>query len=160
MAQYAGFWIRVAAYIIDYIIVSVATYAIVFILALATGLQTQSAGATGEEAAVIAGLVMFLVVFVGQWLYYAMMESSSLQGTLGKKAVGIAVTDESGRRIGFGRATGRYFAKIISGLILLFGYFMIGWTQRKQGLHDMIAGTLVYYSRGGQNLTTSAEVFE
>jgi uncharacterized RDD family membrane protein YckC len=157
MAQHAGFWIRFAAYIIDYVIVTIASYIVIFALALGIGLQSNG---SEDVVAVIASVGMVLIVFVGQWLYYAIMESSSYQGTLGKKAVGIAVTDELGRRIGFGRATGRYFAKIISGLILLFGYFMIGWTRRKQGLHDMIAGTLVYYSRGGQDLTTSAAVFE
>jgi uncharacterized RDD family membrane protein YckC len=157
MAQHAGFWIRFAAYIIDYVIVTIASYIVIFALALGIGLQSNG---SEDVVAVIASVGMVLIVFVGQWLYYAIMESSSYQGTLGKKAVGIAVTDELGRRIGFGQATGRYFAKIISGLILLFGYFMIGWTRRKQGLHDMIAGTLVYYSRGGQDLTTSAAVFE
>jgi uncharacterized RDD family membrane protein YckC len=77
------------------------------------------------------------------WLYYALMESSSNQGTLGKMALGLTVTDQAGQRISFGRATGRFFAKILSAMILLIGFFMIGWTARKQGLHDMIAGTLV-----------------
>jgi uncharacterized RDD family membrane protein YckC len=58
-------------------------------------------------------------------------------------ALGIIVTDLEGRRIGFGRATGRYFAKILSALILGIGFLMVAFTQRKQGLHDMIAGTLV-----------------
>ena len=80
---------------------------------------------------------------VGQWLYFSLMESSRLQATVGKLAVGIVVTDENGMRIGFGRATGRYFAKFISAIILGIGYLMAGWTQRKQALHDMIAGTLV-----------------
>jgi uncharacterized RDD family membrane protein YckC len=71
------------------------------------------------------------------------MESSAWQGTLGKKALGLTVTDLEGRRISFGRATGRYFAKIISTLILCIGYMMAGFTERKQALHDMIAGTLV-----------------
>ena len=71
------------------------------------------------------------------------MESSVKRATLGKMALGIAVTDVDGRRITFMRATGRHFAKMISGLILLIGYLMAAWTKKKQGLHDILAGTLV-----------------
>jgi uncharacterized RDD family membrane protein YckC len=71
------------------------------------------------------------------------MESSARRATLGKMALGLVVTDLEGRQLTFGRATGRYFGKILSGLICLFGYFMAGWTEKKQGLHDMLANTLV-----------------
>jgi uncharacterized RDD family membrane protein YckC len=80
---------------------------------------------------------------VVSWLYSALMERSSKQATLGKMALGIRVTDLDGNRIGFGKATGRYFAKILSALILGIGFLMVAFTQRKQGLHDMLAGTLV-----------------
>ncbi|WP_446728107.1 RDD family protein [Peribacillus sp. TH14] len=53
------------------------------------------------------------------------------------------MTDLNGGRIGFGRATGRYFATIISGMIFYIGYIMAGFTSKKQALHDMIAGTVV-----------------
>lgn len=82
------------------------------------------------------------------WLYFALMESSGRQATLGKMALGIVVTDLNGDKIGFGRATGRYFAKILSGLILFIGFIMVAFTQKKQGLHDMIAGTLVVKRAG------------
>jgi Tfp pilus assembly major pilin PilA len=71
------------------------------------------------------------------------MQSSSRQATLGKMALGIKVTSAEGERISFLRATGRYFATILSGLILMIGYLLAAFTQRKQALHDMIAGTLV-----------------
>jgi uncharacterized RDD family membrane protein YckC len=71
------------------------------------------------------------------------MESSAKQATVGKMALGIIVTDLEGRRLGFGRATGRYFAKILSALILGIGFLMAAFTERKQGLHDMVASTLV-----------------
>ena len=77
-----------------------------------------------------------------------------------KKALGLSVTDLSGNRIGFGRATGRYFAKILSGLILLIGFIMVAFTQRKQGLHDMLAGTLVYKASPSELAGTNAAVFE
>ena len=92
----------------------------------------------------LVALTVLLVVIVGLavWLYEALMTSSSKQGTLGKMAFRMKVTDLNGRRISFGRATGRFFAKILSG-ILYIGYIMAGFTERKQALHDMIAGTLV-----------------
>jgi len=71
------------------------------------------------------------------------MESSSYQATLGKMIFGMKVTDLNGNRISFERATGRHFAKWLSGLVLCIGYIMVGFTERKQGLHDLLAGTLV-----------------
>jgi uncharacterized RDD family membrane protein YckC len=71
------------------------------------------------------------------------MESSTSQATFGKMACGLAVTDTYGNRISFGRATGRYFAKILSALTLGIGFAMVGWTRQKRGLHDFVAGTLV-----------------
>lgn len=91
-----------------------------------------------------------LACAVAAWLYFSVFESSRLQATPGKLALGIRVTDLEGNRIGFGRATGRFFSKIVSGLILDIGYIMAAFTSRKQALHDMMAGTLVIYVRGQQ----------
>ena len=91
----------------------------------------------------VGGIVRGSLFFFAGWIYEAAMENSSKQATLGKMALGLKVTDLEGRRISFARATGRHFAKIISKMILLIGYIMAGFTQRKQALHDMIAGTLV-----------------
>jgi uncharacterized RDD family membrane protein YckC len=77
------------------------------------------------------------------WLYFSLLESSGWQATLGKKALGLEVTDLAGRRISFGRATGRFFAKYISAIILMIGFLMAGFTEKKQALHDILAGTLV-----------------
>ena len=77
------------------------------------------------------------------WLYEALLTSSSWQGTLGKKILNLRVTDMAGNRISFGRATGRFFGKIISGMALYIGFIMVGFTERKQGLHDLIVGTQV-----------------
>ena len=77
------------------------------------------------------------------WFYYASCEASPLQATPGKLALGLKVTDECGRRIGFGRASGRFFGKFLSGFILDIGYMLAGWTARKQALHDMLAGCCV-----------------
>jgi uncharacterized RDD family membrane protein YckC len=78
------------------------------------------------------------------WLYYAGMESSEHQGTLGKMALGLVVTDINGQRLSFGRASGRFFARIITSFVPLgIGFIMAGFTEKKQALHDMIASCLV-----------------
>ena len=71
------------------------------------------------------------------------MESSPKQATVGKLACGLVVTDLSGQRLTFGKASGRYFAMIPSALILGIGFLMCLWTERKQCLHDIMAGCLV-----------------
>jgi uncharacterized RDD family membrane protein YckC len=77
------------------------------------------------------------------WIYYAALESSSWQATLGKKILGLRVTDLAGNRISFARASGRFFGMILSSMILGIGFLMAGFTARKQALHDILAGCLV-----------------
>jgi uncharacterized RDD family membrane protein YckC len=119
---YGGFWARVLAWLIDVMIVG-----LVFPLAMFSGVHVVGFG---------------LGIF-GGWLYEALLTSSSLQATLGKLILGLRVTDLQGQRISFGRATARHFAKYLSTAILGIGYLMVAFTEKKQGLHDMIAGTLV-----------------
>jgi uncharacterized RDD family membrane protein YckC len=138
-AIHAGFWRRCAAYTIDYFI----TFVISYVVGIVAGFALAAGrGAEGLMAAPTVGGLLGLVV---GWLYFALQESSAQQATLGKRALGIKVTDDSGRRIGFGRATGRFFGKILSGLIFAIGFMLAGWTARKQALHDMLAGTLVVF---------------
>jgi uncharacterized RDD family membrane protein YckC len=89
------------------------------------------------------GFIAFLLEIIVDWLYFALMESSMAQATIGKQALGIMVTSVNGERISFARATGRYFSKNISVLIIFLGYFMMLWDEKNQTLHDKIAGTLV-----------------
>lgn len=89
------------------------------------------------------GIMQSFVGIIIQWLYYALQESGTNQATFGKKAMGLKVTNLQGDRISFGQASGRFFGKIISGLIILIGYLMMLWDDKKQTLHDKIAGTLV-----------------
>ncbi len=145
---YAGFWLRFVAWIIDRIVVQIAT-AILFIpFGVSVGfrqlMRNHPPSSPDEIFPALAGMQkLFLIVVVLTWLYYALLESSSWQGTLGKKALGLEVTDLAGNRIAFGRATGRFFARYISWLTLGIGFLMAGFTQRKQALHDLIAGTLI-----------------
>jgi uncharacterized RDD family membrane protein YckC len=92
-------------------------------------------------AVMISGPGFFLGLVI-PWLYDALMLSSETQATLGKMALGITVTDMDGRRLTFGRATGRHFAKILSALLLCIGFVMAAFTAKKQALHDMLAGTV------------------
>lgn len=144
--MYAGFWKRFAAYLIDYVLLTIVIYIIVILVGIFAGVGSAVAGnsSSGIMGAVTAfsGLSLFLV-FLLPWLYYAIFESSAKQATLGKMALGIKVTGYDGGRISFGRATGRFFAKMISSLILLIGFIMAGFTEKKQALHDMMAQTLV-----------------
>ena len=132
---YAGFWKRAAAFVIDSLITAAALFVVVAAIVL-----LGSAQDAGEQE--LEGFVNIVAV-VGAWLYFALMESSARQATLGKQALGLVVTDLNGQRIGFSRATGRYFGKILCGLTLGIGYLMAAFTARKQGLHDMVASTLV-----------------
>jgi len=88
-------------------------------------------------------LAIRLLGLMMNWIYYAALESSVWQATIGKKVLGLTVTDLAGNRITFGRASGRFFGMLLSGFILGIGFLMAGFTERKQALHDMIAGCLV-----------------
>lgn len=159
MQQYGGFWWRVLAYIIDTIILNIAISMIGGIMGIGIG-ASMAMIETGQESIVSTAMLMSgLLSIVLSWLYFAIMESSAMQATVGKLAVGVIVTDLDGHRISFARATGRYFAKIVSGLILLIGYIMVAFTNRKQGLHDMMAGTLVWKTRDPRSVIPHEEVF-
>ena len=154
---YGSFWARFAAYFIDGMIVGVPSFialiaALFFLGGFGILLHRAQAGAQPDPEAVRAlVLTVFplfglgiLLILVLHWLYFATMESSARQATIGKSLMSLRVTDTSGLRLSFGHATGRFFAKLVSGLIpFLIGYIMAAFTPRKQALHDLIAGTLV-----------------
>ncbi len=127
--RYADFGTRLGAYLLDGLILGVPMVILSTIM-----------GLVGEEASLIFS---FLSIFIS-FFYYAGMESSDKQGTFGKQIVGIKVVDMNGDRVSFGKATGRYFGKMLSGIFLI-GYIMVGFTDKKQGLHDMMAGCLVIH---------------
>jgi uncharacterized RDD family membrane protein YckC len=150
--EYAGFWLRVLAYLIDSAVIGIGFVVILIPLIFVTGLGGLLSRFHPDEEMndfsifLIIGLI-FLAVTVSllvTWLYHALMESSEWQATVGKKLLGLVVTDMAGQRVSFGRSTGRHFAKIITNLVpALIGYIMAAFTERKQALHDMIAGCLV-----------------
>jgi uncharacterized RDD family membrane protein YckC/ribosomal protein L40E len=133
--EYAGFWRRFVALIIDGLLLGIVgrlvfgRFAVPFLLF--------------PKIKSLMAPNFFFSYFTLGWVYYSLMESSYRQATLGKMAIGIMVTDLEGKRISFARATGRHFAKIISLLILYIGFIMAGFTHKKQALHDLIADCLV-----------------
>jgi uncharacterized RDD family membrane protein YckC len=144
--RYGGFWIRFVAIVIDWIVLAVVSWPIRVILFGIFHVPRYHWGPDydgnlGPLFAVVPAI--FSVNIVINWLYEALMMSSTWQATLGKKALGLWVTDEAGDRISFARASGRHFAKYISALILCFGYLMAAFMDRKRALHDILAGTLV-----------------
>ena len=134
---YGGFWLRLVAYIIDAILLSIAMGVVGGVI----GMNFYDPTAVTYSA---SGNFLYIVV---AWLYFALLESSERGATVGKMALGLRVVTDKGERLSFMNATGRYFAKIISALILCIGFIMIAFTDRKRGLHDMIASTLVIKSR-------------
>ena len=141
-SAYAGFWYRALALIIDSVLSVVLTLAIVMPLAFVMGAAMSRSYSLPEIEAAGGLLGNVFGVAIG-WLYFTISESSSWQATLGKRMLGLRVTDETGNRIGFGRANGRYFSKFLSAITLGIGYLMVAFTDKKQGLHDKMAGTLV-----------------
>jgi uncharacterized RDD family membrane protein YckC len=157
--RYGGFWLRVVAYFLDGLIIGIPTGIVIVAIFLGLGgvayvrthLPTNmdpdqiNANVSQFISAMFGFYALLFVVGIAiSWLYYALMESSERQATLGKMALSLKVTDMNGKRLSFGHATGRYFAKLVSGMIPFgIGYVIAGFTERKQALHDFIASTLV-----------------
>ena len=137
IGELASFTIRFGAYFIDSIIANILAFISVFAIFSAL----RAGGITSSDA---FRVVWTITSMFTTWLYYALMESSSKQATLGKMACGLVVTDLQGRRIGFWQASGRRFGMFISSFTLGIGFLMCAWTAKKQCLHDMMAGCLVF----------------
>jgi len=160
-ARYGGFWIRFVAHLVDGLIVGIPLSIIVVVCIFAfgafggiTALHNIPNNPSPEEvqnqlipmigAFIAAYALFFLFAIAIAWLYYALMESSERQATLGKAMLNLKVSDMNGNRLSFAHASGRYFAKIVTYLVpLAIGWIMAGFTQKKQALHDFIAGTIV-----------------
>lgn len=160
--KYAGFWMRFGAHLIDSIILGIVNFFITLPIILSYGFFefferdrgriffTSSENLPDSDLSIDFIIALFkgiliavIVTTVVNWLYYALFESSKKQATIGKMALNIKVTDMAGNKITFMRATGRYFGKILSGLFLMIGYIMAAFTEKKQALHDILAGCLV-----------------
>ena len=159
---YAGFWWRVLAWFLDTVILGLVDS----LIGLLTGLRHLSTrfdppdGGDATAASFVPAMSqntpaalpghlhlhgggLSLVSLVLTIAYFMLLESSRWQATVGKRVCRLRVTDLSGRRIGIGRALGRYCGKLVSALLLGVGFLMVGWTRHSQGLHDLMADTLV-----------------
>lgn len=146
--RWAGFWLRFVAWLIDTIILQIVSTFAILPFVVSSGIREIILNHPPQSPADVISLFgslskLIIVSACIRWLYYALLESSAWQATVGKKTLGLEVTDLAGHRVSFARATGRYFAKIISVLTFWIGYIMAGFTEKKQALHDMIAGCLV-----------------
>jgi uncharacterized RDD family membrane protein YckC len=140
--EYSGFWQRVVASLIDGIMVPI--IAVLLIISVVIFLEIFNlANNLNPGYIIVSAFESNVFNIIINWLYFTLLESSKKQATFGKMAMGIVVTDLHGNRIGFGRANKRHWSKILSLIILGIGFLMVAFTRKKQGLHDMIAGTLI-----------------
>ena len=140
----AGFLRRLGAYLIDNLLLSSAYYVVVMIGAVVVAiLAASSSGSDSDTMGIVALVLLVLAYAVMSYFYYVGMERSKLQASVGKLALGIKVVDAAGRRLGWGQASARWAGSLVSYLLLYVGFFMAGWTRRKQALHDLMAGTYV-----------------
>lgn len=144
---FAGFWLRVGAFAIDSGILGAIAYFGVMVtsmILIGAAFGIAASEPPGNPFAPLAGFGwLWLLAIAVPWLYHALFESSRKQATPGKLACGIKLTNLAGERIGFGRATARYFASWLTSLTFLIGYLTVAFTGKRQSLHDMIARTVV-----------------
>jgi len=151
--NYAGFWIRFLAFLVDTVVINTLMWVMILPLLGALGLSITSLNDINnfdfhdeESLAIFLLSVIPALVTVNlliTWMYYALLQSGPRQATIGKMALGIIVIDVNGNRMTFARASLRYFSKIISSFIMMIGYIMAAFTEKKQALHDIIANTYV-----------------
>lgn len=155
-ALYAGFWIRFVAHLVDCMVLFLpAMFWFTAALSLA-GIDPELLDTEAilldpwspANAAAVEALIRFeWIAWGGYWvmdlIYRSLLESSPWQATVGKRIFGLIVTDEYGGRLSLGNAALRHAAKILSAIPFLFGFVMVGFHARKQGLHDIVAKTFV-----------------
>ena len=127
---FAGIWRRLAALLIDLLLLACVEGVLGALLVLVSPDTANTSRLISVSAAI-------------SWAYFALLESSPAQATLGKIALGIKVTDAGGGAITFRRASVRYFCKSLSTLVLGVGWLLAAFTPRRQALHDLLSGTLV-----------------
>ena len=147
-AKFAGFWRRFVANTLDTLVIAagvgVAILLVIFVMFMILPESTHDLPPKWDAALTVIGWALAVIL---PWLYYALMESSGKQATLGKLAMKMAVTDHEGRKVSFGRASGRYWGKAVSWIPLSAGFIMAAVTEKKQALHDLIASTLIVDKR-------------
>lgn len=138
--RYAGFWIRFAAYIIDYICLNVIAVVLMFLVGVIIGIVAQG---NPNVRFVIQLAAWVLAIVIG--LVYNMLFLRAYDATPGKLALGLKVLRANGEKLSAGRIAGRYFSKGASYCIVCIGFMMAGWDSEKRALHDMMCDTRVVY---------------
>lgn len=138
---YAGFWKRVLAFLIDYIVMLLLI--VLFSYGISAMMRHNGVDLyAGDETVLYDVAMQLMVLFIGLF-YCAAFESTQLKATVGKLLVGIQVTDLHGQQLSFWRALGRHLGKYLSFLLFGLGFLMVAFNRQKRGLHDFMAGCLV-----------------
>ncbi len=147
---YAGFWRRFWAVSVDFLVILIVFVMLIAPLGIVLGLGAIITWPITSALAGLSGMLVPLLdlkVQIVAWLYFALMESSSWQATIGKRLFGVRVMTVDGKPVTFARATGRYFGKYLSTILWMLGYVLAAFTPKKQALHDLIAETVVVRER-------------
>jgi uncharacterized RDD family membrane protein YckC len=141
--RYAGFWRRFSAWIVDLVLITIATVPVaiglIWIMEALHGDLRMKLG----HARYLAGLGAVFSWVIGGWLYNAQMLSSDRQATYGKRFLGLRVITGRGRKVSYAQASARHFAEFLSAFIGFFGFIVAAFTRRRQALHDIVADTVV-----------------
>jgi len=161
---YAGFWLRLVAFIMDFFVAGAVAIPIALIGAVPLIFFSAAAESDPNEVMKVMSTaytaVYVFAIFSASWFYFIVFECSKLQATPGKLVLGLRVTDEHGQRITFLRSVSRTLGKILSAVPLCIGFVLAGLTPRKQSLHDLIAGCMVVRAQSqlGSNATSATTV--
>jgi uncharacterized RDD family membrane protein YckC len=145
--HYAGFWIRFVAYLIDGLIVGFASVALQAVLlpGLMPGLGSSTGVPRGSATLALIGIAYLVGIAIAAT--YEGLFVYKLGATPGKMVLGLRVVRPDGGPVSLGRAVGRYFAKMLSAIIILIGFIMAGFDREKRALHDMLVDTRVIKKR-------------
>ena len=146
--EYAGFWLRVWAGVIDVCLEALGALVLTLAIDYVLRRTGRLLGISPFVSKVATGMAFILILAVGSWLYCAFAESSAWRATVGKRLLGLQVVTSDGDKISFGQATVRHLMKFLSLFCLTIGFMMSGWTKRRQALHDMPCDCLVIRAPG------------
>jgi len=141
--RYCGFWRRFSAWVVDKIIIFAFISILVILVSFVPYIILWEFFGIDITPELDFWIAVLIITIIFDWLYHAIFESSKLKATPGKLLMRMAVLDKNLKRISFNKANIRYWGKLLSSLFLFIGFIEISFTEKKQGLHDFIAGTLV-----------------
>jgi uncharacterized RDD family membrane protein YckC len=139
---FAGFWLRAIAYLFDTVLISL-LFGLIASFYPATFIRFPDAASTSLTSLPQLTPIAFVITLTATWLYYTIFEASAWQATPGKRVLRLYVADLNGQRLTLARSAARNGGKLISSLTFLVGYLVAGFTEKKQALHDILAGCLV-----------------